>query len=74
MTTNKKAADSVYDFAEKIAKTMKEIGSSHVYFIFQQAFDKQGLMDWGKVVKTLDNIINLCISKRRKRLRKWGKI
>jgi len=61
----KPTVNAVYDFADKIAKTMKEIGSSHVYFIFQQAFDKKGLMSWHEVMKTLDDIINLCKKKNR---------
>lgn len=50
--------DPVYDFAEKIAKTMRDVGSSHVFFLAQQAFGEE--MEWRDVETMLDNIIALC--------------
>lgn len=42
------------EFAGKIARAMKELKSSHVYFIFQQGY---GNVDWRDVEKTLDKVI-----------------
>jgi hypothetical protein len=50
--------DAVYDFAKKIAKTMKDSSSSHVFFLMQQAFGEE--MEWEDVENLLDNIITLC--------------
>ena len=50
--------DPVYDFALKIARTMKDIRSSHVFFLAQQAFGDE--MEWKDVETMLDNIITLC--------------
>jgi hypothetical protein len=49
--------DPVYDFAYKIAKVLKEISSSHVFFIMQQAFGEE--MEWDSVVELLNTIIAL---------------
>lgn len=35
----------IYEFALKVAKAMKEVASSNVYFIMQQAF---GEIDWNE--------------------------
>ena len=51
----------ILDFAEKIAETMKEISSSHVFFILQQAF---GEMSWDEANGILCEVIR--ISKRLK--------
>ena len=51
------------DFAKRIAKTMLEISSSHVYFIIQQAYKgkKWGrngeLMSWNEAAKILKEVI-----------------
>jgi hypothetical protein len=56
--SDKKIQDQqiVKDFAGKIARAMKDIASSHVYFIFQEAF---GEMPYEEVTKILDNVIKL---------------
>lgn len=42
------------EFGTKIAKAMKDISSSHVYFIVQQAY---GDLDWKEVVEIFDNVL-----------------
>lgn len=59
---NKKKKDKcelcpLINFAGKIAKTMKDLSSSHVYFIIQQAFDED--MAWDEVSDMLDEVITL---------------
>lgn len=54
--SREKEIETISDFANKIAKAMKEISSSHVYFIIQQAF---GEIDWGEAEKILENVIVL---------------
>lgn len=46
-------------FANKVATAMRDIGSSHVFFILQQAFDDdyQGDINWIDVEKLLSEII-----------------
>jgi hypothetical protein len=53
-----KKIDPVYDFAGRIAKAMKDVASSHVLFIYQQAFGDED--SWDEVVTALDSIIALC--------------
>ena len=50
----------VIDFAYKMSKAMKEIGSSHVYFIMQQALDKNPnnpQLSWEECEEMWDGII-----------------
>ncbi len=53
--------DPVYDFALKIARTMKDIRSSHVFFLAQQAFGEE--MEWKDVEDLLNSIIALCVNR-----------
>lgn len=48
----------INNFAKKIAQALKEIASSHVLFIMQQAF---GDISWEEAVEILDNV--LCATK-----------
>lgn len=50
------AEAEVLEFASKIAKVMKDISSSHVYFILQQAYGEE--LDWGEAEQILDRVIN----------------
>lgn len=43
------------EFAAKVAKTMKKIGSSHVYFILQEALGWD--LDWTEVEYLLDKVV-----------------
>ncbi len=52
--------DPVYDFALKIAQAMKDVRSSHVFFLAQQAFGDE--MEWQDVEDLLNSIIALCVS------------
>lgn len=45
----------VNGFANKVATAMKEIGSSHVYFILQEAFGED--LDWTEAEKILKEVI-----------------
>jgi hypothetical protein len=42
-------------FGKKIAKTMKDISSSHVYFIIQQAYGTD--LDWNDAVDILNKVL-----------------
>jgi hypothetical protein len=50
-------------FGKRIAKTLLDISSSHVYFIIQQAYkgkrwgDNGQLMSWEDVIKILKEVI-----------------
>jgi len=44
------------DFGLAVAKAMNKIGSSHVFFIIQQAFPDQDLL-WSDVQDMLDAVI-----------------
>ena len=44
------------DFAVKVATVMRELSSSHVYFILQQAYGDD--LDWTEASLLLDNVIN----------------
>ena len=60
----KKSTEELITFAVKIAKAMQKIGSSHVYFIMQQAFEdgkefKEGHMTWENCEEKWDRIINM---------------
>ena len=46
--------DPVVDFAGRVARTMKDLSSSHVYFVMQQAF---GEIDWRDCEKILTEVI-----------------
>jgi hypothetical protein len=50
----------VTEFAGKIAKAMKELSSSHVYFIIQQAY---GPIDWSEAEEILQKIIDATSTK-----------
>lgn len=43
------------EFATKVAKVMKDLSSSHVYFILQQAFGDD--LDWSEAEYILDKFI-----------------
>jgi hypothetical protein len=45
-------------FAIEIAKVMLELKSSHVYFIIQQAFDRESMMGWDDVEIMLRKVID----------------
>ena len=47
----------VSDFANRIATTMKDIGSSHVYFVIQQAYPEREL-SWTEAVEIFDEVIS----------------
>ena len=44
------------DLAVKVATVMRELSSSHVYFILQQAYGDD--LDWTEASLLLDNVIN----------------
>ena len=48
-----KKVDMALTFAGKIAKVMKDLSSSHVYFIVQQAY---GEIDWNEVEEILKKV------------------
>lgn len=48
----------VIRFAKKVAKAMKEIASSNVFFIMQQAYGENIMNDYNVVVKKFDEVIN----------------
>lgn len=48
----------VIRFAKKVAKAMKEIASSNVFFIMQQAYGEDVMYDYGIVEKKFDEVIN----------------
>lgn len=47
----------IYEFANKIAIAMKELSSSHVYFIIQIAYNDFGGMAWETAEDILDDVI-----------------
>ena len=49
--------EGVYDFANKLAKTILDLKSSHVFFLMQQAFGDE--TEWSDVEDMLNNIITL---------------
>ena len=50
-------AEQVKDFALRIAKTMNELKSSHVYFILQQAYPEYEDWTWTDFEKLLNEIL-----------------
>lgn len=54
--------DLMVYFSYKLAKVIKEISSSHVYFVMQQAFGED--LEWAEVESMCKNIIKIGDSKK----------
>lgn len=57
-----KGNEGVYEFANKLAQTMLDLKSSHVFFLMQQAFGDE--TEWSDVEDILNNIITLTAIKK----------
>ncbi len=62
MKTSEENIETVFSFAERIAKVFLEHKSSHVMFFMQQAFDDlyEGGLSWKDTEELLSNIIAIC--------------